>query len=115
MFLFLTFGLHAAPLLKGGDQVVMIGYLLAACGIAPIVTALLVLKPRVPARASGQDDAAFWHGALGPAIAVWAVFEGSGIIGAVGALLTGFPAPAILVVIALGCLVMFGPSHFENA
>lgn len=114
-FLFIALGLHDAPLMTAGDTTSMTGYVLAACGIMPIILGLLILKPRVPMRSSGQDAAAFWRVALGPVISVWAVVEGAGIIGAVGALLAGSLASALTVAIALGCLIVFGPSHFENA
>lgn len=115
VFVLIALGLHDAPLMAAGDTASMVGYVLAACGVMPILLGLLILKPRVPMRSSGQDDAAFWHVALGPVISVWAVVEGAGIIGAVGALLTGSLAPGLAVAIALGCLVATGPSHFENA
>ena len=41
--------------------------------------------------------------------------DGAGIIAAVGALLTGSLASALTVAIAVGCLVVLGPGHFENA
>ena len=115
VFLLIGLGLHDAPLMLAGKNTSIVGYVLAACGIMPIILGLLFLKPRVPIRSLGQDEAAFWRTAQYAVIPVWAVFEGSGIIGAVGALLTGSLAPAFLVAIALGCLVLFSPSHFESA
>jgi len=115
VFLVIALGLHDAPLMAAGETTLMVGYVLAACSVMPIILGLLILKPRVPTRSSGQDDAAFWQLALGPVVSVWAVIEGAGIIGAVGALLTGSLAPAVAVAIALGSLVAFGPSHFDNA
>ena len=115
VFLVLAFGAHAAPLIVARTTTVTIGYLLAGCAMISIVTGVGVLKPRVPPRTSGQDDAAFWLVALGPVMSVWAIVEGAGIMAAVGALLTGLLAPAIVVVIALGCLVMFRPGYFESA
>ena len=115
VFVFITLGLHDAPLMAGRDAASVTGYVLAACGIMPIILGLLILKPRGPVRSSGQGDASFWQVAMGPVIAVWVVLEGGGIIGAVGALLTGSLASVLTVAIALGCLVALGPSHFENA
>ncbi len=106
--------MHIAPLLTVGGDVALIGYILAFAGLIPIVLAVLVLKPRVPDRAPGQSDAAFWQVAIYPTIPVWALFEGAGILGAVGALLTGLWAPAAVVVISLACLLLMGPGHFEN-
>ena len=114
VFLVITIGLHDAPLMAAGDATSRIGYLFAASGLVPIVLAMFIFKPRVPTRSAGQDDAAFWRVALGPAISVWVMIEGAGIISAVGALLSGSLASALVVAIALGCLVMFSPSHFEN-
>jgi len=115
VFLFIALGLHDAPLMNAGNNTSIVGNVLAACGIMPIVLGLFVLKPRVPMRTSGQDEAAFWRTALYAVIPVWAVIEGAGIVGAVGALLTGSLAPALIVAIALGCLVVFSPGHFESA
>jgi hypothetical protein len=114
VFLVLTFGLKVAPLLPGGEDVAFIGNVLAAAGIVPIILAMLVLRPRVPARTPGQTTTAFWQGAVGPALVVWTLIEGGGIIGAVGALLTGLLTPVVPAVAALSCLVLIGPSHFEN-
>ena len=114
VFLFLVFGMHVGPLMPEGKTTAMIGYLLAACALLSMVAGFALLKPHVPTRSSGQDAAAFWSAALGPAISVWAVVEGSGIMAAVGALLTGLLAPAIVVVIALGCLVMVRPSQLDG-
>lgn len=116
VFLVVGIEMHAAPLLVAGAGTAMIGYALAACCVALIISALFVLKPRViPPRAPGQDAAAYWRGALGGALGVWFLIAAAGISSAVGALITGTLAPTIVVVIALGCLVTFGPNHFENA
>lgn len=114
-FLFIALGRHNAPLMTAGDTTSLVGDVLAACGIMLIVLGLFILKPRVPLRSSGEDDAAYWRMAIGPVIVVWAVVEGSGIIAAIGALLTRSPAPALAVAIAIGCLILLGPSHFEGA
>jgi hypothetical protein len=115
VFLFLGFGLHTVPLLVPGRETLIIGYVLAACGVAPLVFVVFAANSRVPARTSGQGDAAFWLRAFGPVLSIWAIVEGAGIIGAVGALLTGLLAPAVVCVIALVCLAMLSPGHFENA
>lgn len=115
LFLLIAIGLHGAPLMTRGHTASIVGYLMAACAAAPIVLGVLILKPRVPSRAAGADDRAFWQAASGPVIAVWVVLEGGGIIAAVGALLTGSLAPVLALVIAIGSLAVLGPSHFENA
>ncbi len=114
LFLLIIYGLDGAPLMPPGDRAATVGWVLAASGLLPIVLGLFILKPRVPMRASGQDDAGFWRVALRAVLSVWVVFESAGIIGAVGGLLTGYWAPAGVVVIALSCLLLMGPGHFEN-
>ena len=115
VFLFLGFALHVAPLIRDAYGVAMIGYILAAAGLLPIILGVLVFRPKVPARVSGQSDAAYWQGALGPALVVWVLCEGGGIIAAVGALLTGLWAPIVTVAAAVTCLVLMGPGRFENS
>ncbi|MEI2721892.1 MAG: hypothetical protein V9E87_17545 [Gemmatimonadales bacterium] len=115
VFLFLGVGLHVAPLIRAGDGVVIIGTILAAVGLLPIVLGVLVFRPKVPARTSGQGDAAYWQGALGPALVVWVLCEGGGVMAAVGALLTGLWAPIVTVAVAVTCLVLMGPGRFENS
>ena len=115
VFLFLGFGLHVAPLIRDAYGVAMIGYILGAAGLLPIIIAMLILRPKVPARTSGQSDTAYWQGALGPALAVWVLCEGGGITAAVGALITGLWAPIVTVVMAVTCLVLMGPGRFENS
>jgi hypothetical protein len=114
VFLYLGIGIHVAPLITVGD-VRVIGYTLAAAGALLIVLALLVLKPRVPERRSGQDDVAFWGVAIYPMIAVWALLDAAGFIGALGALLTGLWPPAALVAVAATCLLILGPNRIESA
>jgi hypothetical protein len=114
VFGLLTYAAHAAPLLPPGNGATMMGYVLAGCGVAAMVLAFVIAKPRIPERRSGQHEAAYWQEAIYPAIAFWAVFEGAGIVGAIGALLTGLLAPALVVVLAVVGLVAFGPGNFEN-
>jgi hypothetical protein len=115
VFLFLGFGLHVAPLIRDAKGAAMIGYILAAAGLMPIIIAMLILRPKVPTRTSGQSDAGYWQGALGPALSVWVLCEGGGITAAVGALLTGLWAPMVTVAVAVTCLVLMGPGRFENS
>jgi hypothetical protein len=115
MFLFLVFGVLGAPLLTSADETSFIGYVLAAFGLLALVLAVLVLRPRVPTRSSGQSDAEYWQDAFQPALLVWTALEGGGITCAVGALLTGHWAPMAVVVAAVGCFVALRPSHFDNS
>jgi len=112
---FLVLGLmDVAPLIRDAEGVAIIGYLLAGIGLLPIIVGMLVLRPRVPRRGSGQSEAEYWQGALGPAMLVWTLTEAGGIMCAVGALITGLWAPMVVVAVALTCLGVTGPGHFEN-
>jgi len=104
-----------APFIKDAEGVAIIGYVLAGVSLIPLIIGMLVLRPRVPTRASGQSDTEYWQGALGPAMLVWTLAEAGGIMSAVGALITGLWAPIVVVVAALACMAMVRPSYFENA
>lgn len=114
VFLILGLALDVAPLIREGEDVAIIGYVLAGVGLMPIILSMLVLRPRVPARSSGQSEAEFWQGALRAALPVWTLAEAGGMIAAVGALLTGLWAPMVVVAVALTCLGVTGPGRFEN-
>jgi hypothetical protein len=114
IFLLITFGLHDAPLMAPGESATMIGFVFAASGLILVIAAITFFRQRVPTRASGQDDATFWRAALGPAVSVWVMIVGAGMISAVGALLTGSLASALVVAFALDRLLRFPPSHFES-
>lgn len=104
-----------APLISGGEGVLIIGYGLAGVSMLQLIVGMLVFRPRVPTRSSSRSDAEFWQGALGPAVHVWSLFEAGGITSALGALMTGLVAPMVVVVAALACLAFVGPSYFEHS
>ena len=102
------------PLMHPGANTAVVGEVLAAFGAAAIALALRIIGRRIPRRSPGQTDHAFWSSAYPYVIPFWAVFGGSGIIGAVGTLLTGHWAPAALFVAALIGLFVFRPSRIER-
>ena len=114
LFMVIALDLHGLPLVPAGDTADVVGYVLAACAIMTNMLALIILRRRVPLRSSSRDDKSFWPVAFGPVISLWVVIEGSGIIGAVGWLLTGSLASMLAVVFAISCLGVLRPSHFEN-
>lgn len=114
LFLFLVLGVLGASLLGSAEEASFIGYTIAAFGLLALVLAVLVVRPRVPMRSSGQSHTEYWQAALQSALLVWTIVEGAGITCAVGALLTGHWAPMVVVAAAVGCFVVFRPSHFEN-
>lgn len=114
IFLVVGLMLDAAPLIRDAEGVAIIGYTLAGVGALPIIVAMLVFRPRVPTRRSGEGESDYWQRAFGPALLTWTLAEAGGMIGAVGALVTGLWATLLLVVAAIACLVLLRPGVFEE-
>ena len=95
----------------------MIANMLAAIPIALLAVALLVLKPRVPARQPGQTAEAFWSKleVVSKVMLVWFLMEGAGVISAVGFLLIGGNVAAIVMGVTIAAFWMCGPATFVKA
>jgi hypothetical protein len=113
---FLILGvMDVGPIIRGDDGVAIIGSVIAGISLIPLMVSMLILRPRVPTRASGQSDKEFWQGAIGSAMLVWTLAEAGGMMSLVGALISGHWAPIVVVVAALACMALVRPSYFENA
>ncbi len=102
---------RGGPLLAAEDSRELIGLVIGGAGLVPLTLGFLVFRPRVPARLPGQTADAYWGqpDASGRALLVWVLFEGSGMIGAVGYLLSAHLAAGFTAAAGLAALVMSGP------
>lgn len=76
-----------------------------------IVTLALVLKARLPARATGMTEDAWWTANLGRAVPVWALLESAGMVGAVFYFIGVGRVGLIVAAAALALLVANGPGR----
>jgi len=88
--------------------------IVAAIAAITLIMAVLVLRPRVPARRPDQDGDAYWKAALGPAIVLWGAVEGTGLMGAVGYFVTGGTLPLAAFVLGVATLAVVGPGRLEG-
>jgi hypothetical protein len=96
VFLVLRY-LGAAPILSPDEGGSVIGYALAGFGMVLLAVALLVFKPRVPARRPEF------------------LMEGAGILPAVGFLVTGHAVPLIVMGLAIVVFWMSRPDALATA
>jgi len=94
----------------------LIALLLAAATVPGVTLGLLIFKPRVPWPAPHEAAEAYWSrpATIQSALLVWVLWEGAGIIGAVGFLLTGHVAPGGMAALALALLLLHGPGFFAG-
>jgi len=109
------FFLHRAPL-QPELFYSPIPWVMAALGLPSLVLGLTWARPRVPLRKPSVDAEAYWRGteAGQNALLGWVLWEGSGIIGLVGTLLSGSIGTAALATIALALLLLHSPAYFET-
>lgn len=93
-----------------------IGVAITVAAIGAIVVAVTIVRPRVPTQAPDQTPDLYWADATVrmTALVLWATVEGGGLLAAVGYLLTGATASAIVLVIAIVTLATLGPRRFEQ-
>lgn len=110
------FLLGTAPLLPPGDQATLIATVMAVVGMGPVLAAYFWARPRVPVKPTEQDVEAYWRdqATVGKALILWVLWEGAGMIGAVGTLLTGSYYPATVTVAALALYLTNGPGYLEE-
>lgn len=89
---------------------------IALAGLPPALLGLLWARPRVPIRPPSLGVEDYWRSgdAGARALLTWTLWEGSGMIGAVGTLLTGSLAPASLAALGLALLLVHGPGYYES-
>jgi hypothetical protein len=96
------------------DDTQMLGYGFSALSFALVAVALLVLKPRVPARALRQPVEEYWSSASGTILPMWFVMEAAGLIAIVGYFLTGHAVAAVAIGISIAVFIWYGPKAFVD-
>jgi hypothetical protein len=97
----------------------VLGYLLSALSfvlvaVALVAVALLLLKPRVPARGPRQSLEEYWSSATRTILPMWFVMEAAGMIAIVGYYLTGQALAAVAIGISVGAFIWYGPKAFAD-
>lgn len=91
------------PLSPPDGATPVIAYTLSGFGVVLAAVALVVLKPRVPDRRSGQSVEEYWStpevGAK--VLPIWFLMEGAGTMATVGYLVTGEPLSAVTMGLAI--------------
>lgn len=102
----------SGPLLGGDPDAGLIGSIMGGLGLIAALVAVLALRPRVPARRSGQSADEFWDAADNRtrALLVWVVAEAGTITWGIGYLLSGSLLPLGGAAIGLGVLFLTRPS-----
>jgi hypothetical protein len=85
--------------------------------MALLAFAAVVLRPRIPARRSDEAPIAYWDALphRRAVVALWAVTEVAGVLGAFGYFFTGVVWPAVATGLAFATLVVFRPSSLEGS
>ena len=94
----------------------LIAYTLSGLSAVSMAIALLVFKPRVPARRPGQALEAYWST---PEIAqkaflVWFMMDGAAILASVGYLMTGELVSVATMAGAIALFWLTGPQTFAK-
>jgi hypothetical protein len=115
-FLGLTY-LGIAPLRPVDTVTPLIVYASSGFVVGLTAVVVVVFKPRVPRRGSGQSIEEYWSlPEVGAAVSVvWFLLEGAGIIATVGYGLSGEPVSAITMGLAIATYWLCGPSQFAKA
>lgn len=105
---------HQAPLLPDQRDSIL-PWAMAVFALPSLALGLAWGRPRVPVRPREMPVEAYWaRTEAGPrALFCWVLWEGGGMIGLVGTLLTGSVGPAAVAMIALALLVLHTPGYFE--
>ena len=116
MFTFLIW-MGVGPLLRDDLATArIIAY--AAIGVAATIIAvvILVLKPRVPARAPGQSVEQYWRtpASTQTVLLMWFLLEAGAVLAAVAFLLSGEVIAAVASAIAIAVFWMNGPQAFAK-
>lgn len=108
--------LGVSPMSSTDSATPPIAYTLSGCAVVLLAVALSVFKPRAPGRLPGQSVEEYWSttGVSERVFLVWFVFEGAGMLAAVGYLLTGEPAAALAMSLAVVVYWSCGPNVFTR-
>ena len=91
-------------------------WVVALLGGTSVVMGWAWARPQVPLRPASQTTEGYWQEPvnLGKALLLWVLWEGSGIIGAVGTLVTGSLVTGALTAVALALLLTHSPDFLEG-
>ncbi len=98
------------------ETTTILTYVFVACAVIIPSTALIIFKPRIPARRIDQSVSQYWstREIASNASIVWFLVEGSGTLTAVGYYLTGSPILAIAMGLTIGLYWSLGPDRLAN-
>jgi hypothetical protein len=104
------------PILVPDAGTPVIAYSFAGIALTAVVFAALLVRSRIPERASSQGLDGFWaNGTVrGRAVLLWILCENAGIVSGTGYLLTGHGAPFVTQAIALMALAWFAPARIAQ-
>ena len=94
------------------DDNQMLGYGFSALSLVLVAVALLLLKPRVPAREPRQPVEEYWSSVTSTILPMWFIMEGAGLIAIVGYFLTGQTVAAAAIAMSIGTFIWYGPKAF---
>ena len=105
------------PILTPDSATPVIAYAFAGIGLTIVAFAVLLVRPRIPERGSGEGLNEFWgHPAVRRnSMLLWVFCENGAIISATGYLLTGHLAAVVSMAIGLVALAWFGPARIAGA
>ena len=94
----------------------MPAYVIAGVSAVMLGAALMLLKPLVPRRKTGQTVAAYWGDAavVPKALLVWFILEGAGVTASISYFLGGGAYALVAIAAAVAAYWMNGPAVFEN-
>jgi hypothetical protein len=98
------------------ETTTILTYVFIACAVTIPSTALIIFKPRVPARRIDQSVEQYWstREIAANASIVWFLLEGSGTLTTVGYYLTGSPILLMAMGLSIGLYWMMGPNALMN-
>lgn len=97
---------------RSADVNQALGYSLAALSFVLVAVAVLLLKPRVPAREARQSVEDYWASVTRTILPMWFVMEAAGMIAVVGYFLTGHTVTAAAIGISIAVFIWYGPKAF---
>ena len=106
-----------APLLAVDDASRLVGYGMAGIAAAVLLVAIVFMKPRVPGRMGGESVPDYWMRpeVVQPAMLVWFLMEGAGVLASVAFALTAVAAAAGVMVLCVAAYWLIGPNAFARA
>ena len=104
------------PILAPDAGTPVIAYSFAGIALTAVSFAVLLVRRRIPERASSEGPNNFWSNGTvrGRAVLLWILCENAGIVSGTGFLLTGHLAPFVTQAIALMALAWFAPARITQ-